>query len=663
MPHVNGLRAVAILGVLLYHLHASYCPAGYFGVDLFLVISGFLLFRSLLKPGAEQSFHYGSYLLKKAWRIIPSWFVATLVITAASLYFLNSGRMGDVLKVARHSALYYADYYIDRSGDYFNIYSQQNPLLHYWYLSVISQLYIIAPLLIIPLARWVSRRASLIALVILAALSFVYYVLTTTTALVPENLRHTLLSALGTKTAYYHLVPRFWEIAAGAGIVLLPEFSSHPRLRGLLGLTGLIGIIASFYLYETGSPAIYLAVASSLLALRYASSGFAARLLTCKPIQALGTISFSLYLWHWPVMVFWKYYRFDAPGAWDEVGMLILSLLLGLLSWYTIERLCIPSRTGWKGTLLRCSLLLCIPLIIFPSKLLHKNMSSEMHKLPFVISPEQETCPETLKGVDFLNQQNVKYSFFRIGLRGSSPEFILIGDSHAAHIYDALHKACRREGMRGVYLSYPAFPYWNYEKLRTPQDEYYWNEELSVSFMRYLEERPNIRYVLIGQFWTKRMTKLPGKDWSTGREPANEQERIAITTAGLGEFCDRLRAIGKVPILFGDTPSFDEPSPWDEWQRCQQLGKSYNGRHITVAQHDANQALPRSVISKLAVEGRAHYIDLAPALRQGDIYPDRIDGEFLYRDTNHLFLIGSQRAIDAALPQLVELMGKDEKPE
>ncbi len=668
LPHLNGLRALAILGVLIYHLRASYCPAGYFGVDLFLVISGFLLLRSLLKPGAEQNFHYGSYLLKKAWRIIPSWFVVTIVVCAVALCLLHPTRLGDILKTARYSAVFQADYYIDRSGDYFNIFSQQNPLLHYWYLSITQQLYIIAPLLIIPLARWCSRRAAIILLSSLAPLSLAYYILTTTTGLVPDGFKETLLHSLGTKTAYYHLVPRLWEILAGGAVLLLPEFAGKPRLRGLLGLLGLLGIAVSFYLYDTASPAVYLTIICSLLALRYASSGPAAWLLNLKPVQALGTISFSLYLWHWPIMVFWKYCTLEAPGAWGEIGMVALSLLLGTLSWYVIERLRTPRATGWKGTLQRCSLLLTIPVVLIGANKANKYAREEAAKylvrrvtLSHTMPPE--TDADILRGLENLPALGLKSPVLRSGDPEGAPVFLLIGDSHAAHLSDALHAACQREGIRGLYLNNGVAPFWNTIAAPRPSDGTCWNAQIGATLISYLEQHPEIRCVLVALYWESRLKGLPIRDGNTGKPVNNENTRLRVNSAGLGEFCDKLSAIGRKAILLGDNPTFDKPDPLDEWERCQQLGRPYEGRHITPAMHESFQRDSHRLFHQLESEGRALYADLAAGLMEQGVYPDRVNGQFLYQDTNHLSATGSERVINHLMPRLLEWLGKQPRNE
>ncbi len=663
LTHLNGLRALAILAVLFYHLRAEYCPAGYFGVDAFLVISGFLLFRSLLREGGAEGFHYGHFLVRKAWRLLPVWFVVTALVCVLSVYLLGEYlRVGPVLRTARSSATFMADYHIDKSGDYFDAFSQQNPLLHFWYLSVTQQLYLVAPLLVVPLARFCSRRAACILLGVLALVSLVYYVCTATPGLLPEALRLDFLRAIDAKSAYYHLIPRFWEVVAGAAILLLPAWGSRPWLRAAAGLLGLAGLVVSFYLYGTGSPSVYLAVVSTVLALRYADGGPAARLLALRPLQAVGTISFSLYLWHWPVMVFWKYCCFDAPSLWDEAGMLVLSLALAALSWLVLERLPMPRRTGWVGTLLRCSVLLLLPLVLFSARAADKHEkraaqeTPELHQRNMFKYQIKEDDPAVTRGLERMAEFKMERSPLRMGHADVAPSFLVLGDSHSLHLYCGLDTACKREGVRGVHLNNSVATFWYIIQNRAGVDTYCWNEGIANMLLDYLRQHPEIRAVLISQAWCVRINMYGSHDWRTGKELAYGEERTRAAVEGLAEFCARIRALGKVPVLLGDTPHFENPAPIDEWMRCRQLGKSFRERRVTETEHCRKQELAHRVLPPLADGGKALYIDLAPAVKVGGAYPAMLNGEWLYEDTNHLSFLGSCRVADYLLPRLLPIL-------
>ncbi len=664
LPHINGLRALAILGIVFYHLRAAYCPAGYFGVDLFLVISGYLLFGSLLREGAAEHFHYGRYLLGKAWRILPSWAAMVLATLLSALLLMHPGRVWDVAMMACSSSFFLADAFADLGGSYFNPVSQQNPLLHLWYLSLTQQLYLIAPLLVIPLARLRSRRAAAILLAVLGTLSLAIYI--ATTACGEQGQR--LLRAMGAHSAYYHLIPRFWELAAGAAVCLLPAMEARPRLRQALALLGLAGVAASFFLYETGATAVYLTVACSLPALRYGGSGQAARLLSLRPMQALGSISFSLYLWHWPLMVFWKYCCFDSPGPLDDWGMLAASLLLGALAWWGIERARMPELKGRRRLALRVGLVASLPFCFAAAMLCYaasyrlqegrgpQDWGAMLGCKELIQNPQEERDPDALRGLEGLPALHLIEPPLRLGAEGGEPRFLLIGDSHAQHLYDALHAACCEAGLRGVYLNNTVSPYDGLLQDQVGADTCRWNPAIAEALLRYLDSHPSITHLVIAQCWKMRMEEGLAQDGRTGQPLAGREARLAVTAPGLGLFCDRVRALGKEVVLLGETPRFPNPCPLDEWDRSRRLGVERAARSLSEAEFEERHAAPLATQRRLAAEERARLIELAPALRVGNSYPAQHGSEFWYYDANHLTPAAARRAVRHLLPQLQAML-------
>ncbi len=667
--HVNGLRALAILGILIYHLNAAYCPAGYFGVDVFLVISGYFLLASLMKAERAGDIHYGSFLLKKSWRIIPSWFVVSAVFCIGSVWFMIAPDRLDVCNTAYRSAFFAADYFIDHLYDYFNQQAHQNLFLHYWYLSITCQMYIVVPLILMLLLRFCSKKVVAVVLGILALLSLAFYALTTTPQ-VPEGLRHALLEAVGMKTAYYHLIPRLWEILAGGLVLLLPAWQERPRLRKLLEAIAAVGMVLPFFLCETGSPQVYMAAVSAILFIRYGGGGLVSRLLAWRPIQWVGTISFSLYLWHWPIMAGWKYARLGEIYWYDEVGMILASLLLAAISWRFVEQLKMPKSPSRFSLCLRflpLVMLLGFVGCIYPhykhikksrlDALAGQGLMTEM----FAAIATRPHAESMLK--DFPQEHFRKELRYIGSSETAEPSFLLMGDSHAVHSYFGLERYCNEHGLRGVMLSQPVSPFWWCYK------EAFWNEAMAEALLDYVERHPNIKYVFLVQMWEIRLCGTPSEnagptlDWR-GMKSLSIEEQEALRAEGLSEICRRFREMGVKPVLLSDIPRLPaRMSPYHLSLKLKMLrGIEDHEYLVPVDVHKKDSARYAQVLQRAADEGHAWaVIDCAEALRQGDNYKTRhADGRYLYSDDNHLTYVGSEM-VGKYIMEEVQRLEREEK--
>ncbi len=647
LPHVNGLRALAILGVVFYHLNSEYCPAGYFGVDVFLVISGFFLFRSLMDEQKVEKFHFGNFWLGKAWRILPSWFVCTIVATLFSLWLMLPSDSLRVVNTSAASSLCVSGYYFERNYDYFNPTSHRNALLHYWYLNITQLLYICAPLLIIPLLRRRFRLTAQLLLLLAGVASFVFYVFTSTDILLAEQRRH-LLSFIGAKSSYYHLIPRFWECVAGYLILWIPRTNSAPQIKNVAAIAGLLGILLACYLYTTGSPANYLAVISTILVIAYGDNGLCARVLSWKPLQFIGTISFSLYLWHWPVMALWKYFCYENVPLWGEAAMLLLSLLLGYLAWRLIENCPAPSKN--RSLLIRAGVLLTLPLILISALALRSQINPQTSDSVTIISKPCQKSPQDdhlLRGFD---TKAFEHQPVYCGDNTQTPaSFLLLGDSHSLHLYPGLHQACTNSSLRGITLNNSVVPTWDC-------DGPLWNARQQKALLTYLKEHSEIKCVLISMLWSWRLHAGPCNDG------AMERPDSSYYASALEKTCRELQAAGVKVIVLSDTPSFPgRVPPLARWERSHRMGLPYEKIvQVTEEQHrKANHEADTLHRNWLQSGVICAAIDLATPLLRNGAFPSQSGGEFLVCDSNHLTLKGSCIVGEYLVRELSRIMEKN----
>ncbi len=372
-PEVDGLRAVAILAVLFYHIDSKWLPGGFVGVDVFFVISGYLITSIIFEETQSGSFTLQRFYARRIRRLFPA--MAGLLITV-----LAAGAIFDPLNFAalRTSVLWVAllggNLHIWKAtGDYWGPGVDAMPLLHTWSLAVEEQFYMAFPITLMALLRWQKRRTPRI-LLILAVASFVCSLLLTP--------RHP-------PAAFYLPPTRAWELLAGCFLAVFPlsgtgQLARH-RHAGTFAGAGLVMIFLSYLVVHGGQGfpgyRAALPVLGSMLVIAFTGTG--ASRVECilrRPwIVFVGKASYSLYLWHWPVIVFLKGMQdnpaFPAwfPTAYTGLFCVVFSFALALSSYWFIER---PLR-AWSLTPLMCACIflgLIFTLVVIQPRLAANNL-------------------------------------------------------------------------------------------------------------------------------------------------------------------------------------------------------------------------------------------------------------------------------------------------
>ena len=329
---IDGLRACAVVPVVLFHLGAGWLPGGFLGVDVFFVISGFLITRILLRDIEAGTFSFTEFMVRRILRIVPAMLTMIVATLAVTWFFVFRPDQPGIGGQAVAALLSVANIYFWRTtGNYWGPQAEQSPLLHTWSLSVEEQFYLVAPLCFWMVHRVAPQRlrpAILVATI--ASFGLFLYSL-----------------AVGRLTSTFYLLPtRAWELGAGCCLAafLPPDRqvqSKRAPWRDTAGLFGLGLILATFVLAPWAGKNLNwmasLTVVGSALVLAFAQAGPCHWLLTRQPLTWLGKASYSIYLWHWPVIVLAELLgRKATPWL-----LCIPILLLGALSYCLVET---PSR-------------------------------------------------------------------------------------------------------------------------------------------------------------------------------------------------------------------------------------------------------------------------------------------------------------------------------
>jgi peptidoglycan/LPS O-acetylase OafA/YrhL len=348
LPHVQGLRAIAVLLVVLYHFWPARLPGGYVGVDVFFVISGFLITSHLMRElTATGTVRLSQFWARRARRLLPASLLVLLfcAIVAGSPYLMPTSALPNEVREIIASTFYVENWYLAfTSADYLNHAGNPTTVQHYWSLSLEEQFYVLWPLIML-LAAWVAvkffrgrrRTAVIVALGAVSAASFVFCVVFTLTDPAP---------------AYFLTFTRMWQFGVGAMIALIPVLRvSNPIVSFVLGWAGILALVYTAFRFDaqTTFPGYAAALPTLGAAAVIAASNtrrwwYPTRILSIRPAQFTGNISYSLYLWHWPLIIIAPSVPFWGLTIYHRVALLVICFVVAWLTKRFVED---PVRS-WK---------------------------------------------------------------------------------------------------------------------------------------------------------------------------------------------------------------------------------------------------------------------------------------------------------------------------
>ena len=432
---IDGLRAIAVLAVIFFHAGVPGFSGGFVGVDVFFVISGFLITSIILKDIHAGQFSIARFYERRIRRIFPALFpvIAFTVVIAAYLFdpisFEAFGKSITATTFFASNILFW------REAGYFDADSITKPLLHTWSLAVEEQFYIFFPLLLIAINRFSKSRYFqwLLGIGLISLSTSIYEVYTHQAATV-------------------YLVPtRAWELLFGSILALgiIPQLQSnfHRSIFSIVGL-GIIIFSVGFYTEETlfpGATALAPVLGASLIIYSGIGGGASiiSKFLSLKPIVYIGLISYSLYLWHWPLIVFVKYLIFRDLTPLEITGIILATFLISALSLKFIEQ---PFRGNQPIIAERKKLFALSATVMFIASIIGAVINFENGKNGMINRLYPKICSD-MENVQNdpvwkLNSQLIsddggnnnlesKLSRFAIGTKRLKPCFLLWGDSHA----------------------------------------------------------------------------------------------------------------------------------------------------------------------------------------------------------------------------------------
>ena len=442
---IQGLRALAATLVLIFH--AKLISGGFIGVDIFYVISGFLITGLLLKEfNSAGKISLKAFYLRRSKRLLPASFLVLFVTAIFAWLVLPPISRGSIGRDLIATTLYISNYlFAWWQNDYQNLNATPSPFIHYWSLAVEEQFYLFWPLFIIALAKLKSARKFLTGFSLVTVISFALGVWLTVVAPI---------------WAFYSLPTRAWELSVGALIAAAPKLQLRSRWLSLLGITALI-ISALRFNEGTAFPGIYALLPVLGTAALLSSIGAwpkPLRWLATNRISVwLGKISYPLYLWHWPALVLPIALLARELALWERIGALILTVILADLTTRFIEEplrvKTFAPRKVVVGTIVAMGLSLIVGLAIAKS-----TTSSILVDGKQVTLASIETRPTPYDDGCHLNYHQSVSPLCEFGKIEGAKTVVLYGDSHAVQWFPALAKLAAEKGFKLITLTKSACP-------------------------------------------------------------------------------------------------------------------------------------------------------------------------------------------------------------
>ncbi|NTW51586.1 MAG: acyltransferase [Chlorobiaceae bacterium] len=652
-PDIDGLRAIAVLAVLFFHTDIPGFGGGFVGVDIFFVISGFLITSILLKDFEDGDFSIARFYERRIRRIFPALFPVMAFTLVVSAFLFDASIFRDYGKSVTMTTLFSSNVLFRRQSGYFDLPSLQKPLLHTWSLSVEEQFYILFPLTLLLVKRFLKKRY-LPWLLVIAGISL-------TVSIFGVYKRPT--------SAFYLVQYRAWELMAGAIVAMegLPVPSST-RLKNLLSISGIALLIYSIGFYtETmvfpGYNALVPVIGAGLIIYSGKGSGttIVAKLLELRPLVFIGLISYSLYLWHWPMVVFCRYLSLEPLSEWESIGIIAVSLLMGVVSWKYIEQ---PFRGNQslipdRKRLFALSLVVMIVAsgigqVIYLNRGLpirhawfYPGMTSHLQKVQQ--DPEWDKYGEWEKGTEHIHDGLMPH---RVGADNIEPTVALWGDSHARALIPAIDEQSKRHGVSCYIITRISSPaLLGVDIIVSKHDNSVDESKFSDDVLRFLKDHPKVKTVILSGRWPV----YANGDHAVHEDPLEctlkdtygrgtvKRQNAEVFRIALARTVNYLCATGHRVILVSDVPEvgYDVPRYYSLRTRFPMLNAGIDIRPSLAGYTERNRKV-RAVFDELSALSGVTVAHPEKMLFDSEGRGMIMVGqELLYRDDDHLSTYGA----------------------
>ncbi|MBX2804481.1 MAG: acyltransferase [Hyphomicrobiales bacterium] len=641
---IDGLRALAVGSVVLFHAGIPGFSGGFVGVDIFFVISGYLITRIIKDSIDDGRFSFADFYDRRIRRIFPALFAMYAATFVVGLIFLMPDELDALAESLVSSAVFFTNIHFHDLAGYFDTASTAKPLLHTWSLSVEEQFYIIWPIAILGMVRFVRPQRWLWMLSggILISLGYAEW------EIANEN----------EVSSFFMLHARAWELMSGALLVYLPlNIALNRKLRELMSSLGLALIAGSIYFLSEnkdfpGVNAIFPCLGAVLVIVAGAQGQtIVSRLLGIKPLVFVGLISYSLYLWHWPLFSYWHLLMERGPALGEAFVLICASMMLAVLSWHFIEK---PFRR--KGQLLSINI----------NKTIRAGLASigvavavayTVAMLDGLPNRYNEDVAAVYKNFvanfDDIPNSNIKCKSKKLhdclmGTPKKKAEVLLIGDSHASHFALAIDGVLRMNNLSGQILANSGCTFLLgmrvYYEGKGRRKCIVFNDLAS----NHIRQDKDAKIIVIAARWeTHTQAEVNKKPYrlvdEIGPLPGQSSENRVVLERSIRRTIDYLIKNGKKVLLMGQVP-INPKSPNSCVGKALYRGENEKDCFPSTAYVEDNIGYGNNLLLKISDD----YEDVdafmpSKILCRSERCSLFLNGEYLYRDDDHINNIGSQQ--------------------
>lgn len=626
---IDGLRAIAVLPVILFHAGIGFLSGGYVGVDVFFVISGFLITTIILSEIQQDSFSLLNFYERRARRILPALFFVMLVSLPFAWMWLLPSDMKDFAKSLIAVSTFSSNILFWTETGYWEASSELKPMLHTWSLAVEEQYYIFFPIFLLIMwkirKRWILSTVLLLALISLAASQW---------------------GAYNKPTANFFMLPtRLWELAIGALIALYllknnsldktDCFNPQPWIRETFGAIGLFMIAYAVIMFDesTPFPSVYTlvpTVGAGLVILFATSTTLVGKFLSNKLFVGVGLISYSIYLWHQPILAFARHGSFEKPSTLVMFALVTLSIPLAYLSWRFIEK---PFRTKdvfdrkqiFGFSIAASAAFIAIGALGvtsngFEQRANQNNVTLDSIDKRWRINAGLDLkCTETFNLSDECNTSD-------------KPEIMIWGDSYAMHLVKGI-MASKPDAKIIQMTKYVCGPFTNIAPIIKPDYPLSWAKEclnFNQQVQQWLAKNNSVKYVVLSSPFSQYLSEDSEVLFKDGKRTA--ANKTLITT----EFKNTLAALenmGIKPIVFSPPPANGI-----NLGRCLTRA-DWKGKTLDACNFNKDKMIDiRQTVYQFldSIEDKVQVVRLDDYMCEGAECSTHIDSTYLFRDEGHL---------------------------